>query len=167
MVLIEPVGEMWPNTKATWEKNDLEPPRATFLGFAGDCDWKPQDSQQGVNFHDWPKGPDYSKIIKAIKFKLLHEHADSTACIKLDTLAIGTGDPDALHIDVEGAGLIVLKGAENILKRRKPIVWIALHPDFMRDRFKTDPKELHEFMKSLGYTGTLLAVDHEHHWIFQ
>lgn len=161
MVLIEPVTEMWANTKATWERNGLEPPRASFLGFAG-----LNETVADIALDTWPEGPDYSKIIKAIKFKLLHEHADCTECLRIDTIAREVADPDALHIDVEGAGLIVLKGAEQTLRNKKPIVWIAIHPDFMIQRYNTQPQELHDFMHSIGYTGKLLATDHEEHWLF-
>jgi FkbM family methyltransferase len=174
MVLVEPVTEMWANTKATWEQNGLFPPRASFIGFAGDYD------TQGAKIwpYNWPIGPDYSQIIKAIKFKLMHEHGDCTECIKLDTLAYMPNFdsvPDALHIDVEGAGLKVLKGAKRLLQdgrqkgllqRSRPLVWIALHPQFMRERFQTEPDELHEFMREMRYSSKLLAVDHEEHWLF-
>jgi FkbM family methyltransferase len=169
MVLVEPVTEMWANTKATWEQNHLDPPRCAFLGFAGDYD------TEDAIFHisGWPEGPDYSQIIKAIKFKLMHEHADCTPCFRLDTLIFDkiVNDrecltPNALHIDVEGAGLKVLCGAEKTLRYKRPIVWIALHPQFMRERFQTEPDELHEFMRSLRYSGKLLAVDHEEHYLF-
>lgn len=167
MVLIEPVTEMWANTKATWEKNNLLPPHASFLGFAGDYDTPKAE----IAINHWPEGPDYSQMIKAIKFKLMHEHADSTECLKIDTMVLRKNacirPPNALHIDVEGAGLKVLKGAEHTLRLHRPLVWIALHPAFMRERFKTEPEELHEFMASMGYIGTLLAEDHEQHWIFQ
>jgi FkbM family methyltransferase len=162
MVLIEPVTEMWSNTRETWLQNGLEPPAASFVGFAGDYDtpfatvWR----------NEWPGGVDYSQMLKAIKFKLMHEHADSTECLKVDTIAEFTPPPAALHIDVEGAGLKVLKGAEKTLRMLRPLVWIALHPEFMVKRFGTDPEELHEFMAEIGYRGELLAIDHEHHWLF-
>lgn len=162
MVLIEPVTEMWANTKATWERNNLDPPHASFLGFAGDYTTEKAD----VTLDAWPKGPDYSQMIKAIKFKLMHEHADNTECIRLDELALIAGVPDAIHIDVEGAGLRVLTGARHILRVFKPIVWIALHPEFMRGRFNTEPEELHKFMRDLDYESKLLAVDHEEHYLF-
>jgi FkbM family methyltransferase len=167
MVLIEPCEPQWSNTKNTWDKNGLSAPKATFMGFAGD-----HDTPNGViNQGAWPQERvdlDYGQIIKAIKFKLIHmpEHAENTECIKLDTLANTVGVPDAIHIDVEGAGLTVLRGAENILRTRKPIVWIAIHPEFMIDRFNTYPHELHDYMASLGYTGKMLARDHEEHWLF-
>ena len=165
IVLIEPVAEEWPNTKLTWEANKLNMPRATYMGFAADI----LRNGPVINQSAWPKGPDYSHIIKSIKFKLLSEqaHVDNTASIPIDVLATRIVAPDALTIDVEGAGLIVLKGAEQTLRTRRPPVWISLHPDFMRQRFSTEPEELHEFMDNCGYTGTLLASDHEDHWFYE
>lgn len=162
MVLIEPVPEMWANTRLTWEKNGLGPPRACFQGFAADYD---KDLKVWLN--SWPQdGIDYSQIIKAIKFRLLNEHADHTPAIRIDTLAQVVHPPDALHIDVEGAELIVLKGADQVLREVKPLVWIALHPEFMWDRFKTTPSDLVTYMCQHGYTGKLLATDHEQHWFW-
>jgi FkbM family methyltransferase len=163
MALIEPVKEMWSNTKATWDENKLGPPRLSFIGFAGDYN----TDQAVVDVRQWPTEPDYSLIMKAIKFKLMHEHKDSTACLMVDKLVDATGMPAALHIDVEGAGLKVLKGAEQTLREAKPLVWIALHPNFMRERFNTEPVELHKFMDEVGYNpGVLLASDHEDHFFF-
>lgn len=166
MVLIEPVPEMWPNTKATWEENKLDPPRGSFMGFAGDVDFVPNGGMFHFAHGDWPSGPDYSQMIKAIKFRLLHEHGEITPCARLDTLVEKFGVPAALHIDVEGAGLKVLQGAAKLLQEWHPYVWIALHPAFMRDRFSTEPEDLHDFMRRFRYVGHLLAVDHEEHWFY-
>jgi FkbM family methyltransferase len=168
MVLVEPVPEMWPNTKATWEQNGLEPPRASFMGFASDVNFDPPNQPLAAVYRDaWPEGPDYSQMIKAIKFRLIHEHGEITPSITLDKLAQTAGVPDAIHIDVEGAGLKVLRGAVGLLTERKPIVWIAIHPPFMIERFNTQPAELHSYMKDRGYAGKLLADDHEQHWVFE
>ena len=163
IVLIEPVPEMWANTKATWDQNKLKPPRGAFVGFAGDYDKEPLATYSNM----WPIDVDYSQMIKAIKFRLMHEHVD-TPCIRLDNRDPLWPRPDALHIDVEGAELKVLKGAERTLRERRPLVWVAIHPEFMIDRFKTDPHELHKFMFDLGYTKhTHLATDHEEHHLYE
>jgi FkbM family methyltransferase len=163
MVLIEPVPEMWANTRETWGQNNLFPPRASFCGFADDH-FTPRAM---VTFHGWPPGIDYSQIIKAIKFRNIHEHYASTESTTVDLLTQPTMVPQALHIDVEGAGLKVLKGAYHTLKNHSPLVWIAIHPEFMRQRYETEPEQLHDYMDSLGYKGTLLAIDHEEHWFFK
>ena len=164
MVLIEPVPEMWANTKATWEQNKLGPPYATICGFAADYDTE----NPVITFYGWPPDIDYSRIIKALKFRNICEHRDSTEAITIDSLVQLQPAlvPDALHIDVEGAGLKVLKGAESTLSQYKPLVWLAMHPDFMWDRYTTTPDQIHDFMGRLGYNGTLLAIDHEEHWAF-
>jgi FkbM family methyltransferase len=162
MVLIEPVPEMWANTKLTWDKNVLAPPKASFVGFAANYD---KDPKLWVN--TWPTDLDYSQILKAIKFRLLHEHADHTPAIMIDTIGDSIDPPDALHIDVEGAELEVLRGAYHTLKIKRPLVWIAVHPQFMQDRFQTVPDELAWYMNNLNYTGKLLATDHEEHWFWE
>jgi FkbM family methyltransferase len=160
IVLIEPVPEMWSNTRETWRQNNLAPPRGAFVGFAGDYD-KPSETFENM----WPTGIDYSQMLKAIKFRLMHEHVD-TPCLKIDSMPFPKAD--ALHIDVEGAELKVLQGAEKLLREKKPLVWLAIHPEFMRDRFNTEELKLHQFMFDMGYRkGTHLATDHESHWFYE
>lgn len=163
IVMIEPCTEQWSNARLTWEKNGLGAPLGTYHGFVGN-----EQRHQPTIFHNsWPSGPDYTHVLKGIKFKFLHDPADKDVpCIRLDQFAANIRLPDALHIDIEGAELEALRGAEKLLRAQRPIVWVAIHPEFMRDRFKRSPRDLHFYMDDLDYTGVHLATDHEEHWVF-
>lgn len=163
MVLIEPCKDQWPNTKITFEANGLGPPCGAFLGFLGN---ETRGDSVILERFRWPEGPDYSKALKGINFRLIHEHTDIPAA-KLDHLRDYFPIPDAITIDVEGAEFEVLRGAEHVLGRYHPLVWVAIHDDFMRERHKTAPGELFKFMKDIGYTAHFLGYDHEEHWLFE
>lgn len=60
-----------------------------------------------------------------------------------------------IKIDVEGAELEVLKGAENLLKQWQPILLIEVHGFALPD-FGTSVEELRVFLMNLGYQENLL-----------
>ena|ERR1700676_3921111 len=164
MVLIEPTIELWPNVKLIWEQNNLSIPKATYAGFCGD-----HDSENGrIHLSEWPEGPDYSEFMKGRMFSLFNEprQAAEKPCRKIDTLAEMVGMPGAINIDVEGAELLVLRGAEKTLKNSHPIVWLSVHPEMIETDFGQSPKMVHEFMEECGYKGSLLSTDHEEHWFY-
>lgn len=158
MVLIEPTPELWPNIKTIWEQNNLSVPRATYMGFCGEWDTK----LGTVKFSEWPKGPEYAQFVKGRMFSYLSEE---TPCRTLDSLAMEIGFPDALNIDVEGAELLVLRGAERTLKEKHPLIWLSIHPEMMKG-FEHTPGMLFDFMAGSGYRNQLLATDHEQHYFF-
>ena len=53
--------------------------------------------------------------------------------------------PDLLKIDVEGAELSVLKGAEKVLRSEHPIILLSVHSDQLR-------KDCLEYLRIQGYT---------------
>jgi len=166
MVLIEPVEENWANIRATWEDNLVELPYATCYGFmAADSD-QSMDATEIVR-HGWPTKPDYSKVISVTKFKLLNEHRDTTPWIQFDNLATLIGLPNAINVDVEGGELEVLRSAQWVLTQGRPLVWVAIHPEFMKDRYNQKPEDIHKFMHSLGYNAEFLGSDHEEHFLFR
>lgn len=63
-----------------------------------------------------------------------------------------------IKIDVEGAELEVLKGAEKLLKKWKPKLLIEVH-GFALPSFGTNVKELRNFLDILGYKENLLEGD--------
>lgn len=161
MVLIEPTQEFWPGIKATWQKNGYPDPAACYDGLLSD---KTTDSR--TSFDPWPVACD-GDLIDRNKYQYVHEHEAGILEMRLDDLVwFGNTVPDAITIDVEGAELLVLHGAENTLREWHPKVWVSVHPDLMARDYGTGPDELHAFMESLGYRGEHLATDHEQHWMY-
>ena len=78
-------------------------------------------------------------------------HLAPTGQLRVDTVTldglISSGEapaPDFLKIDVEGAEILVLKGAQTLLAERGPTIFLATHGRFMRDTCC-------EFLNALGY----------------
>ena len=168
MVLIEPSTVLWPNIRETWLRNFTAPPLAVahcLLGPDGD-DLDPAhfaaDGEGG-----WPDAID-GPMSGATAYTYLHENPTGVPTTTLDRLARQVGRPPAgITIDVEGAELLVLRGAVETLQEHRPHVWVSIHPDLMWRDYGTADDSLHGFMDDLGYRGTHLATDHEQHWHFQ
>lgn len=71
--------------------------------------------------------------------------------------------PILLKCDVEGAELLVLKGAAAIVREARPTMLVSVHPDFL-PKFGHSVNEVREFLETLDYVVDLLGVDHEEHW---
>jgi len=160
MALIEPVYENWANIKATWEANCLPAPGMSYIGFVG-----PKIHSSTIWRYEWPD-VDYSKAIAVTKFKHICENPE-TPSLPLTTLTLAWREPDAINIDVEGAELSVLRSGEEMLRKNSPLLWVSIHPEFMRERYGHDPGEISKFLISLGYRSQFLGTDHEDHWLWR
>ena len=74
-----------------------------------------------------------------------------------------------IDFTVSGAGpwsleSVVLEGAEDVLRRRRPVVLLSVHPGYL-PRFGSDRQQVGEWLQARGYEWTILAVDHEEHWL--
>jgi FkbM family methyltransferase len=58
--------------------------------------------------------------------------------------------PDVLKIDVEGAELLVLRGARDLLKSNPPIIHCEVHTPFMKN-FKYSLADFRKYLNDLGY----------------
>lgn len=171
IVLVEPNPKVWPNVKAIFESNpNLAPVVEWFVGFAAaETDLYPiNDNVTDVSWTTggWP-ACSYGPVIGNHGFRHLAEEADATPAITLDDLvdrAALARDIDLITMDVEGSELEVVKGATELLTQHRPAVFISVHPEFMRVLYGQHPDELHTWMAALGYTGELLAEDHEFHF---
>lgn len=163
MVLIEPTKEFWPNIKATWEKNNNAKPKAFLSALLSD------KTTEGASINsptDWPE-ESYGSLIDRNKYQYIHDNGENIPEITLDEWVKRTGIiPDALTMDVEGAELLILRGAENTLKKHKPKLFISIHPDLGERDYGVKKEDTIGFLESLGYTGEYLATDHEEHWYF-
>jgi FkbM family methyltransferase len=161
MVLVEPSQEFWPNIYRGWELNVLQMPLACAQAFAG------TEETGDVYVRSWPpdiKGPECG----AMAYRHPNHHADSIKTVSIDQLSLACGKPPkGITIDVEGAELGVLQGAERVLTDDRPHVWVSVHDDLMRRDFGTKPSELIDYMRGLGYRMIDLGYDHEHHCYFR
>jgi FkbM family methyltransferase len=165
LVIVEPVPENWALIRATFEANGVFPPRGAFAGFCDETSYMPGNA---LSIHDWPTGPDYSRLIQQTKFKLIPEHREHTPATTVDYCGHIFGAPDAINIDVEGAELRVLRGAGQVLFQHRPMVWVSIHPRFMIERYNDDPEEIFRFMARHGYPKPeYLATDHEEHFLWR
>ena len=85
----------------------------------------------------------------------------------LDALLAGeltSTRPLFIKCDVEGAELEVLRGAAQLMRTRRPGLLVSVHPQFI-GRFGGSVAAVESFLNEHGYTYTVLAVDHEQHWL--
>lgn len=161
MVLIEPTFEFWANIRKTWEKNYDVPPMACYWGL---FDSKTRDDF-AKGFDIWEQAT--GQIIDRNKYQYIHESSEDITHIELDVYVAKTGIvPDALTMDVEGAELLILRGAEQTLRKHHPKVWVSIHPDLGERDYEITKDMTLDFMESLGYVGKHLSTDHEEHWYF-
>lgn len=164
MVLIEPTQEFWPNIKAIWKKNNLPNPKACVPVLFSDKNTHDYDYRDFVD--GWPKNSD-DELIDRNKYQYIHENSEQIPEVTLDHYVMTSGVvPDALTMDVEGAELLILKGAKKTIEKYHPKVWISVHPDLGLRDYGVKREETLKFMEDLGYFGKLLATDHEEHWYF-
>lgn len=164
LVLVEPNALVWPNVRAIWEANDLRPPLACWEGFASNESSRPP--RLSALTRGWPAsctGP----MIRAHGFEAMSQASRTLPTITLNELSIYTETrATAITIDVEGAELRVLEGASGILASHRPLVWVSVHDEMIRDEYGASSEAVHEFMARLGYRMHLLAIDHEAHWFY-
>lgn len=164
MVLIEPTPEFWPNIKALWEKNFSTSPLACFPGFMSD-----QTTDQSyfqVHQRSFPLPQSKGSLIDRNSYKNLSDdsHTMEVSQMTLDDFVRYTKIvPQAITIDVEGAELLVLKGAEKTLTDQSIKVWVSEHGDLALENYNVKPDDVRNFMDSLGYRREFLAKDHETH----
>lgn len=162
MVLIEPTKEFWPNIYHTWYKNFKQTPKAFYDGLFSD---RTNDARK-LDLSKWPEQWQ-QPLIDRNKYQYIHDNEDKVPEITLDEFVKRSGVvPDALTMDTEGSELLILKGADKTLQKYKPLLWVSIHPDLAERDYKVNRGATKEYLESLGYTGKLLAVDHEEHWFF-
>lgn len=164
MVLIEPTPEFWGNIHYLWHENfDVEP-----LGFYdGLFSDKTTEKRTAKQFNKWAE-QSTGAIIDRNKYIYIHENTDNVPEITLDDYVKKTGIvPDVLNIDVEGAELLVLKGAENTLKNNNLKIYVSIHDDLGERDYNTKPEDTINYLESLGYKGKHLETNHEAHWYFK
>lgn len=163
MVLIEPTQEFWPNIKALWEKNyPGVKPKGFYAGLLSD---KTKNNKPFLA-EQWPTASN-GDLIDSNKYQYIHDNTDGVPEMKLDDYVMQSGIvPDALTMDTEGSEFLILMGADLTLKKHKPKLWVSIHPDMALRDYQVKNEDIHGYLTALGYTGELLATDHEEHWYF-
>lgn len=170
LVLIEPSPPFWPLIRQTFDANGLlDRVVGCFAGFAADFT---ETLPSRINYDPtldadgWPVCAQ-GEGISEFGFRHTNEQTDSTATIRLDDLAERFQPPDVVCMDIEGAEYRAILGAEVILRDHKPIVFVSVHPEFMRDRYGDTPDDLLTHMEIHGYDAFRIAYDHEWHYLFK
>jgi len=91
--------------------------------------------------------------------------ADDAPQHQLDALFSGVAFPGPvlLKCDVEGAELLVLQGAADLLRRVRPSLLLSVHPPAL-PRYGHTPADVAAFLLEHGYASRVIARDHEEHW---
>ena len=155
VILVEPNPKVFSNMKAIWEANNLPEPR-WFAGFAA---------------NETTPGAKLTKGFADIKGDPISDHgfvelhvSENLPKMKIDDMGI---IPTAITLDVEGSEFEVLKGAEQILRKYYPKIWLSLHPEFMFNYYGVYGYELRNWLMDLGYKETLLDYQHECHLFYE
>jgi FkbM family methyltransferase len=173
MCLFEPVPQVFPNIKATWEANGLAKPRATWCGFVGAQSWNSDFHDFPAGYRDgWPECAYDPQLLDATKFRYDHEHHHCTDSITIDAFVRNYCIvPDAITMDVEGYEPTVIAGAINTLRTHHPLLWISVHrPTSNNILYKFTGSDhvayMEETLASLGYRAEFIAEDHESHFFW-
>lgn len=162
MILAEPNPKVWPNTKVIWKANNLENPLACFVGFiSSQLTYYKNDEFVQNSFPACADGP----VIGDHGFMELRNHNAPEITVD-DLVKTIARVPDHISIDVEGSEWEVLKGAEQTIMQHKPILWVSIHPEFMIQQYGQYSADLRNWIKDRGYSETLLAYDHECHFMY-
>lgn len=169
VVLIEPNPKVWSNIRVTFEANENEKHIVgSFVGFASDVISDATTdglSVAGALFigSQWPEAA-YEPVIHDHGFRNLFEQTDTTPQITLDILGQTLPVyPTIITIDSEGSELQVLKGATEILKTVRPVVFVSIHEEFLKFWWNQTPQDVYDFMTKHDYVAEWLADDHETH----
>jgi FkbM family methyltransferase len=173
MVLVEPVPRIWPNIRAVFGANGARNPLDWFVGFVGEAtapaDGDPQQRAAATAAGErdesgWPRcsiGP----IVEDHSFRHLAQETDTTPTTTIDDLQRRHGLPvTAVTMDIEGAEWPALHGARRVLRAHRPLLWISVHPDPLRDFYgNRTPGDVLAFLEAQRYRTVILGEDHEIH----
>lgn len=175
MCLFEPSSQAWTSIKADWDANGLAQPLRTFWGFVGDTTQliPSAGTIEGETLEckdGWPLAA-YADVLKEEAcFRSLLSTAQNIPQITIDDFVQTTENvPDGISIDVEGAELLVLRGARQTLKEYHPKIWLSLHDlsGALTYDYHVTKKDVFDFLKSCGYEMTWLENYGDSHWLCQ
>ena len=74
-----------------------------------------------------------------------------------------TRRPILLKCDVEGAEMLVLEGAQHLLKEAQVDLLLSVHPPAL-PIYGHSEEQIRQFLDSVGYRVRIISKDHEEHW---
>lgn len=167
VALFEPNPRVWPNIRAIWQANDLQPPLLSFVGFASNVTdlWPPHPEVPDIFVEDgWPSCA-HGPVIGDHGFKELYQQADAFPQIRIDDLT-DIPAPTIITFDCEGSEWQVMRGAEQTVRKHKPLIFASIHPEYMFHQWGEYSRDFRNWIIDLGYDETLLAYDHELHAVY-
>lgn len=84
----------------------------------------------------------------------------------LDALLLNSGrlrPPVLLKCDVEGAELLVLRGARGLLQRYAPHLLLSVHPSVLAE-YGCSVSDIRNALSAQSYRVEVIGIDHEEHW---
>lgn len=81
-------------------------------------------------------------------------------CARLDSVLESRQDfhPIVLKADIEGAELVMLEGAQDLLRRHHPDIFLEINPEWT-DRFGYEPRDIYGRLAALGYQCRFVLTD--------
>ena len=170
--LFEPSSTVWTNIRTIWEANECAAPRSAFWGFVGDTTQLnpvgPLINDETLEYQGiWPKSAYRDTMIEEMCFRSLLSTSSNIPQTTLDDFVSRTGIvPRGISIDVEGAELLVLRGAKQVLLQHHPMIWLSLHDinGAIEHDYHTTKEEIFQFLADCGYTMTWLENYGDSHW---
>lgn len=160
LVMFEPNVRVWPNIKAIWEANKLDPDTTFYSCFLSDMN----------------TGNVLSGVVDGIQGDVIPDHGfkelrdpGEISQIRLDEIVNATGNvPTMISLDTEGSEGRILRGAEQTLRKYHPRIYLSLHPEFLHEQYDEWGAELRRWVMDLGYKETLLDYPlHEVHLMYE
>jgi len=167
MHLFEPSPDFWVNIRKIWAHNNLDQPGGMIPCFVSDHSDLMVDLVAENPYDAWPESADLNAPeIGGMAYRDVRAPGHIHSITIDDYVHIASVYPNAINIDVEGAELMVLRGAFRTLQSGVSHVWVSIHPDLM-ENYGHSKDELLDFMRSMSYEATYLGTDHEEHWLFR
>lgn len=169
VVMAEPNPRVWPNIRLIWRANNLPDPVLAWPGFLADEHSARDARMVRALTETWPNCA-HGAVIGDHGFCRVEERPDLPSTTVDELVAVGVPAPTVLTMDVEGAELLVLRGAEQTLLEHQPDVFVSIHPEFMAHHYDVADgiEAVRTQMRRCGYARhDHLATDHEHHWWFR
>ncbi len=164
IILAEPADNYWPHIKSIFEMNNLKEPIASITHFVSE-----QSSDNIKIYTGFPPQSDEKLTFEGDEgfgFRHLNEQVEDIGSITIDDIS-EIYPIDVITMDIEGAEYNALMGAEKTLRDKRPIVFISIHPEFIRERYGMTKDDVIVHMKKMNYETTYLGRDHEDHFMFK